>query len=62
MKEVIDDIQKCFENCLLYNGEDSPAGSRCLNVMEEFHKLYLQLNVEFYLDTIALNTPLSEIK
>jgi len=26
MKEFIDDINKCFDNCLLYNGEDSPAG------------------------------------
>ena len=41
MKEVVDDIQKCFDNCLLYNGEDSPAGQRCLTVMEEFKKLYV---------------------
>ena len=61
MKEVIDDIQKCFDNCLLYNGEDSPAGQRCLTAIEEFQKLYLQLNIEFYLDTIALNTPLSQL-
>lgn len=39
MQDIIDDIVKCFDNCLLFNGEDSPAGKKCLNVMEEFNKL-----------------------
>jgi hypothetical protein len=62
MREFVDDINKCFDNCLLYNGEDSQAGQRCLKVMEEFKKLYLQLNIEFYLQSIPLGMPLSHIK
>lgn len=58
MEVVCDDIQRCFDNCLLYNGEDSPAGARCLNVIDEFNKLYYQLNCDFYVNTIPLNTPL----
>ena len=61
MREFVDDIMKCFDNCLLYNGEDSPAGQRCLKVMEQFKKLYLQLNVEFFMDPIPLNTPLEDL-
>lgn len=45
IKDFTDDIQRCFDNCLLFNGEDSPAGQRCLVVIEEFKKLYVQLNV-----------------
>jgi len=36
MQDVVDDIQRCFDNCLLYNGEDTPAGQSCLVVVEEF--------------------------
>ena len=41
MKDIIDDIVRCFDNCLLFNGEDSPAGKKCMTVMEEFNKLYV---------------------
>jgi len=61
MKEFINDIQRCFDNCILFNGEDSPAGQRCLQVIEEFKKLYLQLNIEFYMENIPLNTPLENV-
>ena len=61
MAEVIEDIQRCFDNCILFNGEDSPAGQRCLVAIEEFKKLCVQLNVQFFLDEIPLNTPLEEI-
>ena len=61
MQDFINDIIKCFDNCLLFNGEDSPAGKKCMNVMEEFNKLYIQLNIDFYLDEIPLNTPLDEL-
>ena len=59
---MVDDIQKCFDNCMLFNGEDSVVGERCMKVMQEFKKLYQQLNIEFYLDTIPLNVPLDEIQ
>jgi hypothetical protein len=26
MRDFIVDIERCFSNCILYNGEDSPAG------------------------------------
>lgn len=26
IKEFIDDMQRCFDNCLIYNNIDSPAG------------------------------------
>lgn len=58
MREVIEDIQRCFDNCLLYNGEDSPAGQRCLTVMGEFKKLFTQLNIKFYIDLIPLDAEL----
>ena len=62
MKDFIDDVQRVFENCLLYNGEESPAGQKCMKVIDEFKKIYMSLNVEFYLDLIPLNTPLHQIK
>jgi len=52
--EFVKDIELCFDNCLLFNGEDSPAGQRCLTAMDEFKKLCIQLNVQFYLDEIPL--------
>lgn len=61
MQDFINDIIKCFDNCLLFNGEDSPAGKKCLIVIEEFSKLYVQINIEFYLKDIPLNTPLDEL-
>tara|TARA_B110000285_G_C14850393_1_gene479654 strand:- start:100 stop:747 length:648 start_codon:yes stop_codon:yes gene_type:complete len=40
IQDVVDDIQKCFDNCMLFNGEDSVVGERCMKVMHEFKKLY----------------------
>lgn len=62
MQEVIDDIEQCFYNCLEYNGEDSPAGERCVLVMKAYQKLCEQLNIDFYLEEIPVNTPLDQIK
>jgi hypothetical protein len=45
MLEFIKDIELCFDNCILFNGDDSPAGQRCLLAMDEFKKLCAQLNV-----------------
>ena len=61
MEEMIKDVQRCFDNCLLYNGEKSPAGQRCMIVMREYNKLYEQLNVQFYLDMIPLNAKIEEL-
>ena len=55
MEEITRDIERCFENCILYNGEDSPAGQSCLKVMKEYKKLKLQLNIDFYLRTYPSN-------
>ena len=54
LQHVLDDIQLCFDNCLLYNGEDSPAGQRCLAVIAQFEKLSKQLNIDWYLTESAL--------
>ena len=47
---------------MLYNGEDSPVGVRCIQVIKEFHKLYDQLNIEFYLELIPLNATMDDVK
>lgn len=61
MGEVVEDIQRCFDNCVLYNGEDSPAGARCMTVNAEFRKLYTQLNIDFYMNEIPKETTVEEI-
>ena len=61
MGEVVEDIQRCFDNCVLYNGEDSPAGARCMTVNAEFRKLYTQLNIDFYMIEIPKETTVEEI-
>lgn len=48
-QEFIDDILLVFENCLLYNGENSQVGRVCNKVRDEFKRLYLRLNFEFFL-------------
>ena len=61
MHEVVEDIQRCFDNCLLFNGEESLVGERCMKVINEFKKLYQKLNIEFYMEEIPLGTPLDQI-
>lgn len=61
MQEVVEDIQRCFDNCILYNGDDSPAGLRCITVMKEFEKLYAQLNIDFYIDLIPLSAKFEDL-
>lgn len=61
MHEVIEDIQRCFDNCILYNGEDSSAGARCLMVNSEFRKLYSQLNIDFYMSQIPKNIKFEDL-
>lgn len=48
-QEFIDDILLVFDNCLLYNGENSSIGRTCNKVRNEFKRLYEELNIEFYL-------------
>ena len=48
-QEFIDDMLLVFDNCLLYNGENSSIGRVCNKVRNEFKRLYIELNVEFYL-------------
>ena len=61
MAEVVEDIQRCFDNCILYNGEDSPAGARCMTVNAEFRKLYTQLNIDFYMSLIPQEVNIEDI-
>jgi len=49
MQEFVNDLQMVFDNCILYNGESSQVSIMCKNVREEFHKLYENLNIDFYL-------------
>ena len=48
-QEFIDDMLLVFDNCLLYNGENSNIGRMCNKVRNEFKRLYQELNIEFYL-------------
>ena len=48
-QEFIDDMLLVFDNCLLYNGENSNVGRMCNKVRNEFKRLYEELNIEFYL-------------
>lgn len=61
MEDVVDDINKCFDNCLLYNGEESMVGQRCRVVMTEYQKLYDQLNIAFYCKKLPINSTLEEL-
>jgi len=36
MQEFLADIQLVFDNCLLYNGENSQTGIMCKQVRDEF--------------------------
>ena len=62
MSDFITDVKRCFSNCILYNGEDSPAGQKCMKVRDEFDRLFNQLNVQFYLDLIPMETRLEDLR
>lgn len=49
MQDFLDDVQLTFDNCLLYNGENSQVGIMCKHVREEFKKLYETLYIDYYL-------------
>jgi hypothetical protein len=49
MKDFLDDLQLVFNNCIMYNGEHSAVSLMCKAVRDEFHKLYTQLCIDYYL-------------
>jgi Bromodomain len=40
VQEFLEDLNLVFNNCLLYNGENSQVSIMCKHVREEFNKLY----------------------
>ena len=49
-REFKDDVELVFENCLLFNGEDSSVGKMCKNVKDEYKRIFDQINFGFYLE------------
>ena len=49
MDEFIRDVHLVFDNCFLYNGENSYVSGLCKQVKEEFQKLFDSLSMEFYM-------------
>jgi hypothetical protein len=49
MQEFLNDLQLVFDNCILYNGENSSVSMMCKNVKEEYKKLYDSLYIDFYM-------------
>lgn len=49
MEAFLSDINLTFDNCVRFNGEESPVTKMCRNVKEEFKKLCEALNVAFFL-------------
>lgn len=49
MRDFVQDVQLVFDNCILYNGESSSVSQMCKSVREEFHKLYDNLSIDYYL-------------
>ncbi|CDW71912.1 bromodomain containing protein [Stylonychia lemnae] len=49
MYEFLTDVQLMFDNCILYNGESTQVSILCKTVRDEFHKIYKNLNIDFYI-------------
>jgi hypothetical protein len=49
MQDFLSDVQLIFDNCILYNGENSQVSIMCKHVREEYNKLYENLYIDFYL-------------
>ena len=49
IEDFIEDVNLTFDNCFLYNGENTQVGIMCKNVKEEYQRLYQQLYIDFYL-------------
>ena len=48
-KEFCSDIDLTFNNCFMYNGEESDCGKVCANVKNEYYKLYNQMGMQKFL-------------
>jgi hypothetical protein len=48
-KEFCSDIDLTFNNCFIYNGEESDCGKMCANVKNEYYKLYNQMGMQKFL-------------
>lgn len=49
MDEFLHDVQLIFDNCILYNGENTQVSFMCKMVKDEFHKLFNTLCIEYYI-------------
>mmetsp|Transcript_6823 Transcript_6823/g.11014 ORF Transcript_6823/g.11014 Transcript_6823/m.11014 type:complete len:109 (-) Transcript_6823:45-371(-) len=49
MRQFLEDVELVFDNCLIYNGENSDVGKACKEVRDEYYKQCESLNVGFYL-------------
>jgi bromodomain-containing protein 3 len=48
-QDFLYDMNLVFENCILYNGENSTVSLMCKGVREEFKKLYYSLFMDYYI-------------
>lgn len=49
MQDFLSDVSLIFDNCILYNGEQSQVSLMTKVVKDEFRKLYQNLQLDFYL-------------
>lgn len=47
-EEFVADLRLVFDNCILYNGENSPVSVMCKAVRGEFERLVAELQISFY--------------
>lgn len=48
VEEFMRDVELIFENCILYNGENSPVSLMCKNVRNEYERLSKDYQLNFY--------------
>lgn len=48
-KEFLEDMELVFSNCIIYNGEKSVVGNMCINVRNEFKRLFDSMNMNIFL-------------
>ena len=49
-QDFISDVNLVFNNCLLYNGENSHVSQMCKQVMDEYRKQFDMLCFNYYID------------
>lgn len=47
MREVIDDFEQMFTNCLMYNGDEHKLAEPCKQVRKRFHTFLMQRKIKF---------------